>query len=110
MRSLFCYFIALLTVFYNILPVSSLDKKSDMSEFASAINGASRLRYGKRSFDDGYQLKLPLLCIAEVVTHQVNVNKLILSGLCITIRLHKLLFKCDAIGGLELIALDNQNI
>ncbi|VDL64335.1 unnamed protein product [Nippostrongylus brasiliensis] len=35
---------------------SSLDKKSDMSEFASAINGASRLRYGKRSFEFSYPL------------------------------------------------------
>uniref|UniRef100_A0A1I7XG38 Uncharacterized protein n=1 Tax=Heterorhabditis bacteriophora TaxID=37862 RepID=A0A1I7XG38_HETBA len=36
-----------------ILSVLSFEKKSDMSEFASAINGASRLRYGKRSFDYG---------------------------------------------------------
>ncbi|CAJ0590159.1 unnamed protein product [Cylicocyclus nassatus] len=35
--------------------VLSYEKKSDMSEFASAINGASRLRYGKRSYF-GYPL------------------------------------------------------
>ncbi|ETN81643.1 hypothetical protein NECAME_08388 [Necator americanus] len=36
--------------------VLSFEKKSDMSEFTSAINGASRLRYGKRNFDFAYPL------------------------------------------------------
>ncbi|EPB69069.1 hypothetical protein ANCCEY_11838 [Ancylostoma ceylanicum] len=56
MRSLICYALAVLTVIYSALPVLSFDKKSDMSEFTSAINGASRLRYGKRSFNFGYPL------------------------------------------------------
>ncbi|XGW02804.1 hypothetical protein V3C99_014660 [Haemonchus contortus] len=56
MRSLFCYFVAALTLLYNMLPVSSVDKKSDLSDFASAINSAGRLRYGKRSSDYGYPL------------------------------------------------------
>ncbi|WKY11534.1 hypothetical protein Q1695_003252 [Nippostrongylus brasiliensis] len=56
MRSIICYFVGILTVAYGSLPASSLDKKSDMSEFASAINGASRLRYGKRSFEFSYPL------------------------------------------------------
>ncbi|KJH40690.1 hypothetical protein DICVIV_13348 [Dictyocaulus viviparus] len=36
--------------------VLTVNKKSDMSKFTSAINGASRLRYGKRNIDFGYPL------------------------------------------------------
>ncbi|KHJ79609.1 hypothetical protein OESDEN_20739 [Oesophagostomum dentatum] len=73
MRALFCYLFAAATVLYSIVPVLSFEKKSDMSEFTSAINGASRLRYGKRSFDFGYPLKLVFL---KIITKLVTITAL----------------------------------
>ncbi|VDM64440.1 unnamed protein product [Angiostrongylus costaricensis] len=42
----FCFVLLFSIAVASVLP---LNKKSDMSEFTSAINGASRLRYGKRN-------------------------------------------------------------
>ncbi|KAK6755034.1 hypothetical protein RB195_013792 [Necator americanus] len=50
------YFAAVVTFSMIVSNVLSFEKKSDMSEFTSAINGASRLRYGKRNFDFAYPL------------------------------------------------------